>query len=72
MINDLRDQISRFRKVILKMEEMARVSNEDHRLMLRFIRRRDAEGVERLVREHILRGQEIVIRDFDIKEHSGV
>ena len=72
MINDLRDQISRFRKVILKMEEMARVSNEDHRLMLRFIRRRDAEGVERLVREHILRGQEIVIREFDIKEHSGV
>ena len=67
MINDLKDQIFRFRQVILKMEEMAKISNKDHRLMLKYIRRRDAEGVERLVKEHILRGQEVVLKEFDLQ-----
>ena len=57
MINDLKDQIYRFRKMILRDAELARMSNEDHRHMLEFIKRRDAEGVENLVREHLLRGQ---------------
>jgi DNA-binding GntR family transcriptional regulator len=65
MIYDLRDQIYRFRQLILKNHELARISNEDHKLMLEFIRRRDADGVERLVREHILRGQAAVIRYLD-------
>ncbi|OGP58227.1 MAG: transcriptional regulator [Deltaproteobacteria bacterium RBG_13_49_15] len=65
MINDLRDQIYRFRQMILKDQDLARVSNEDHKLMLDFIRRRDADGVEKLVREHILRGEAAVIRSFD-------
>ncbi len=65
MINDLRDQIYRFRRVILKVKPMARASNEDHKLMLKYIEKRDADGVERLVREHILRGQEAVLREFD-------
>jgi DNA-binding GntR family transcriptional regulator len=71
MINDLREQIYRFRRVILGVEEMARVSNEDHRLMLEYIRRRDAVGVEALVREHILRGQEVVLSHFDRSHGSG-
>ncbi|MBW1850204.1 MAG: GntR family transcriptional regulator [Deltaproteobacteria bacterium] len=65
MINDLSDQIYRFRRVILRVEKMAKTSNKDHRLMLKFIRRRDADGVERLVREHILRGQALVLKEFD-------
>jgi len=69
MINDLRDHIYRFRLVILKIEEMARLSNEDHRLMLRAIRERDAEGVERLVRDHILRGQDIILREFNMESN---
>ena len=68
MINNLRDQIYRFRQVILKVEEMAKTSNEDHRLMLSFIRKREADRVEMLVREHILRGQEIVLRVFDMEQ----
>jgi len=66
MINDLRDQIYRFRRVILKMEKMARASNEDHRLILKRIGLRDADAVERLVREHILKGQAVVLREFDM------
>ena len=65
IINGLTDQIFRFRQIILKETKMARVSNEDHKQMLKFIRKRDADGVERLVRDHILRGQEIVLEEFD-------
>ena len=68
MINDLKDQIYRFRRVILKVDKMARLSNEDHRLMLKLIRKRDAEGVEKLVRVHILRGQSVVLKEFDIQD----
>ncbi|MBN1277920.1 MAG: GntR family transcriptional regulator [Deltaproteobacteria bacterium] len=65
MINDLKDYIYRYREVILKIEDMAMKSNEDHRRMLALIKIRDADGVERIVREHILRGQEVVLRQFD-------
>ena len=67
MINDLRDQIYRFRLVILKVRATAELSNNDHRSMLKAIRDRDTDGVERLVREHILRGQDIVLREFDME-----
>jgi DNA-binding GntR family transcriptional regulator len=67
MINGLRDQIYRFREIILKDQKLARISHEDHLQMLKFMRRRDAEGVEKLVREHILRGQEVVLDNFSKK-----
>jgi DNA-binding GntR family transcriptional regulator len=65
MINGLRDQIFRFRQMILKESKMAKISNEDHKQMLEFIRKRDTDGVETLVRGHIIRGQEIVLEAFD-------
>ena len=67
LINSLKDQIFRFRQMILKEAKMAKVSNEDHKQMLKLIRRRDANGVELLVRDHILRGQEVVLKDYDAK-----
>jgi len=66
MINDLRDQIYRLRLVILKVKSMAELSNRDHGLMLEAIHKRDTDRVERLVREHILRGQDIVLQEFDM------
>ncbi len=68
IINDLKDQIYRFRQVILEVESMARTSNRDHRLMLKYIRKRDSDRVESLVKEHILRGQEVVLKEFDIQD----
>ena len=65
IINGLRDQIYRFRQVILKEEKLAKMSNDDHRKMLKMIRQRDADGVERIVKEHILRGQIIVLEAMD-------
>ena len=64
MINGLRDQIYRFRELILKDQKHAGTSHEDHLQMLKFMRNRDAERVEKLVREHILRGQEALLTDF--------
>jgi DNA-binding GntR family transcriptional regulator len=32
--------------------------------MLKFMRKRDAEKVERLVREHILRGRDVVLQEL--------
>ncbi len=69
MINHLRDQIYRFRQILLKDERMAQVSNADHRQMVALIRKKDAEGVEQLVREHILRGQAAVLKEFDELQH---
>jgi DNA-binding GntR family transcriptional regulator len=65
MIAALQDQIFRFRQIILRDERQARISNEDHRLILDRIRRRDADGAERLVREHIVRGQGMVLKTFE-------
>jgi len=70
MINGLRDQIFRFRQIILKDDNLANISNEDHIQMLKFMRKRDAEGVERLVRDHILRGRDEVLREFG-KKRAG-
>jgi DNA-binding GntR family transcriptional regulator len=65
MINGLRDQIYLYRQMILKERKFASTSNQDHKKMLKYIRKRDAEGAERIVREHILRGQEMVLKEYD-------
>jgi DNA-binding GntR family transcriptional regulator len=65
LINDLRDQIFRFRKILLQMDSMAKRSNEDHRKILTAIRQRDVPRVEKVVREHILRGQRIVLKALE-------
>jgi len=65
MINGLQDQIYRYREMILKEKKFAVTSNQDHIQMLKYIRKRDAEGAERLVRGHILRGQEMVLKEYD-------
>ena len=65
MINGLHDQIYRYREMILKDRKFAVTSNQDHQKMLKHIRKRDAEGAERLVRDHIVRGQEMVLKEYD-------
>jgi len=65
MINDLRDQIFRFRKILLKKDKWAEVSNDDHRKILEAIRERDVNRVERVVKQHIARGQRIVLNALE-------
>jgi DNA-binding GntR family transcriptional regulator len=70
MINGLRDQIYRYREMILKERKFASTSNLDHKRMLQCIRKRDVEGAERLVKDHILRGREMVLKAYD-KQRSN-
>ncbi len=65
MINGLRDQIFRYRHMILRDGQFAHISNEDHIQMLKYMRKRDADRVEKLVREHILRGRDVVLKVFE-------
>ena len=69
MIGDLKDQISRFRKILLSEASMAKVSDKDHRRMLKAMKMRDPDSVESLVKEHILRGQKLVLKK--LKHDSG-
>jgi DNA-binding GntR family transcriptional regulator len=46
-------------------ETMAKTSNDDHRQMLSAMKMRDADRVETLVRQHILRGQKIVLKELE-------
>ncbi len=64
MINDLRAEIFLLRSVLLNSMGMARLSNMDHREMVKAIRKREAKKVEILVREHILRGKEFVLSEI--------
>jgi DNA-binding GntR family transcriptional regulator len=65
MIHNLRDQIYRFRQLILRDEKLAKMSNDDHKDMLERIRQGDADGVERLVKEHLDRGKNAVMESYD-------
>jgi DNA-binding GntR family transcriptional regulator len=65
IINDLKGQFLRFRKIILKNKSLAWDSHQDHREMLVMMRKRQAEEVELLVREHILRGLTAVLDQYD-------
>lgn len=70
MINQLRAQISRFRQIILKQDEFAHKSNEDHKKMLDAIKKRDGDTVEQLVRAHIIKGKNAVLSQLN-KEEEG-
>jgi DNA-binding GntR family transcriptional regulator len=70
MINQLRAQISRFRQIILKQDEFAHQSNEGHVKMMEAIRKRDGDTVEKLVREHILKGKNAVLSQFKEEEKN--
>lgn len=67
MINDLNDQIYRFRMILLKTGEWADASNRDHRKMVQAIRKRDTDKVQRVVKEHLERGQRILLRALEGK-----
>lgn len=70
MINQLRAQISRFRQIILKQDQFAHESNEDHIRMLSLIRGRDGHGVEQLVRHHIIKGKNAVLSQLAKEEQK--
>ena len=64
MINNLRDEIFLLREILLDSMEMASLSHDDHKEMIKAIKNREAKKVERLIKEHILRGEDFVIKEM--------
>ncbi len=65
MIHNLRDYFDRYRGAILGVNGMPRLSLRDHKRMVAAMKKKDSAVVEKLVRDHILRGMEVVLREFD-------
>ncbi len=65
MINNLRDYFYRYRVAILGINGIPQRSLRDHKKMLSAMKKKDSALVEKLVREHILRGKEIVLEEFE-------
>ena len=65
MIGDLEDQICRFGMMLLSEDGLIRISDKDHRRMLKAMKMRDPDRVESLVKEHILRGQKLVLKKLN-------
>ncbi len=71
IINDYKDQFLRFRKIILSDKRLAFASFKDHSEMLEMMRRRKAQEVELLVREHVRRGLTAVLDQYDKSNSNG-
>jgi len=65
IINNLQSQIQRFRSIILTDENNARISMDMHRKLLQALKKRDEDRVEKLMKEHILHGQRIVLKALE-------
>ena len=65
MINNLRDYFYRYRVAILGVNGIPQRSLRDHKEMLSAMKKKDSALVEKLVREHILRGKEIALKEFE-------
>lgn len=61
IINNLQAQVYRFRKIILCERKYAEVSLKAHRDLVTALKKRDSSRAEELIRNHILRGQRIVL-----------
>lgn len=65
LINNFRDFISRYRRLLLTCQAYAELSLRDHVEMVEAMRTNDKEKVENLVKSHISRGKEIIIQEME-------
>ncbi len=72
IINDLRDFIYRFRKIIFRFSGMAEISIQDHKDMIRLMKLKKASRVESLIRRHITRGKNLIKKNLkkDISKYG--
>jgi len=65
IIGNLQSQIQRFRSIILTNEDNARISLDMHSKLLQALKKRDEDRVEKLMKDHILQGQKIVMKALE-------
>ena len=65
MINNFSDYFYRYRSALIHTENGFKLSINDHRRMIEGMKRKNPRLVERLVRRHLERGKEIVLKEID-------
>ncbi len=65
MINNFSDYFYRYRSALLQTKGGFHYSLEDHRQMLAAMKKKNPALVERLVRKHLARGKEIIMKEID-------
>ena len=65
MISNFRDYFYRYRSALLKTERGVNESMEGHRQMLEAMKKKNPRLVERIVRKHLDRGRELIIKEID-------
>lgn len=65
MINNFRDYFYRYRSALLKTRYGIHDSMEGHRHMLEAMKKRNPRLVEKLVRKHLGRGKDIIIKEIN-------
>ena len=65
MINTFRDYFYRYRFALLHIQDGISSSTKDHRLMLGAMKKKKPRLAERLVRQHLERGKEIILKEID-------
>jgi len=63
MINNFRDYFYRYRSLLLHTERGMNYSIDDHRRMLEAMKKKNPRLVERLVRNHLARGKDIILKE---------
>jgi DNA-binding GntR family transcriptional regulator len=65
LIGNFRDFISRYRKALLNCMDYAAISLSEHEKIVQAMKERDEEKVEKLVKKHLLRGRDIVLKEME-------
>ncbi len=65
MINNYSDYFYRYRSALIHTENGFKYSLNDHRQMIEGMKRKNPRLVERLVRKHLERGMDIVLKEVD-------
>ncbi len=65
MIHNFRDYFYRYRSALLHAPNGYKTSIAGHRRMLEAMKKKNAREVERLVREHLEKGREIILSEID-------
>jgi DNA-binding GntR family transcriptional regulator len=64
LINNFRDYFFRYRSALLRLPDGFKTSITDHRQMLKAMKEKKPKVVEKLVRDHLERGKEIILREI--------
>jgi DNA-binding GntR family transcriptional regulator len=65
MISNYSDYFYRYRSALIQTENGFKYSLNDHRRMIEGMKRNNPRLVERLVRRHLERGMEIILKEID-------